>query len=168
MPGVEEGAAQRSRLRRRRQENRGQGAYFDAEGVLLVVVLHTSYPAVPSSVSVARDLVAAVADRAGASQERLESVRLAVSEALTNAVERDEGGEVHVTATVVGGQLAVLVADGGCVRPRMGFGLTLIAACSDHFMVGTTASQGVQVEMRFDLEAAGRASSSASGLLSAV
>jgi anti-sigma regulatory factor (Ser/Thr protein kinase) len=132
------------------------------------VVLHTSYPAVPSSVSVARDLVAAVADRAGASQERLESVRLAVSEALTSAVERDDGGEVHVTATVEGGQLAVLVADDGCERPRIGFGLTLIAACSDHFMVGTTASRGVQVEMRFDLEAANRAPGPASALVSAV
>jgi anti-sigma regulatory factor (Ser/Thr protein kinase) len=131
------------------------------------VVLHTSYPAVPSSVSVARDLVTAVADRAGASQERLESVRLAVSEALTSAVERDDGGEVHVTATVEGGQLAVLVADDGD-RPRMGFGLTLIAACSDHFMVGTTASRGVQVEMRFDLEAADRGPGPASALVSAV
>jgi anti-sigma regulatory factor (Ser/Thr protein kinase) len=118
-------------------------------------------------VSVARDLVAAVADRAGASEERLESVRLAVSEALTSAVERVDGGEVHVTATVEGGQLAVVVADGG-ERRRMGFGLTLIAACSDHFMVGTTPSRGVQVEMRFDLEAANRARGPASALVSAV
>jgi anti-sigma regulatory factor (Ser/Thr protein kinase) len=138
------------------------------EGVPPIVVLHTSYPAVPSSVSVARDLVAAVADRAGASEERLESVRLAVSEALTSAVERDDGGEVHVTATVEGGQLAVVVADDGGERRRMGFGLTLIAACSDHFMVGTTPSRGVQVEMRFDLEAANRARGPASALVSAV
>jgi anti-sigma regulatory factor (Ser/Thr protein kinase) len=115
-------------------------------------VLRTSYPAIPGSVSVARDLVAGVADRGGASEERLESVRLAVSEALTNAVQRDDGGEVHVMATVTGGQLAVQVADDGCDSPGMGFGLTLIAACSDHFMVGTTPSGGVQIDMRFDLE----------------
>ncbi len=108
----------------------------------------------------ARDLVAVVAERGGASRERLEAVRIAVSEALTNAVERDDAGEVHVMASVAGGQLAVMVADEGCERPRIGFGLTLIAACSDHFTVGTTASGGVQVDMRFDLEAADEAAGS--------
>jgi len=123
-------------------------------------VLHTSHPAVPSSVPVARDLVVAIADRGGASTERLECVRLAVSEALTTAVERGDSSEVHVRATVFGRQLAVLVAADCDDTPGMGFGLALIAACSDDFVVGTTASGGVQIEMRFDLDATDRPPSS--------
>jgi histidine kinase-like protein len=134
-------------------------------------VLHTSYPAVPSSVAVARDLVAAVAERGGASPERVESVRLAVSEVLTNAVQQpDRGGagEVHVRATIVRGELLVAVADDASDTRRMGFGLRLIAACSDHFTVGTTPAGGVHVQMSFVLEAADRASSREAALASAL
>jgi hypothetical protein len=123
-------------------------------------MLHTSYPALPSSVAVARDLVASVAERGGASEEQVERVRLAVSEVLTNAVEQDyidSAGEVHVKATVVDGQLAVVIANDACENRRMGFGLTVIAACSDHFMVGATPSGGVRVEMHFDLGSADHA-----------
>lgn len=102
----------------------------------------------------------AIADRGGASTERLECVRLAVSEALTTAVERGDSSEVHVRATVFGRQLAVLVAADCDDTPGMGFGLALIAACSDDFVVGTTASGGVQIEMRFDLDATDRPPSS--------
>lgn len=111
----------------------------------------------PGSVSVARDLVAAVAVGGGASEGRLESVRLAVSEALTNAVEhaqQQSGAEVHVRATVADGQLVVGVADERYDTHRMGFGLTVIAACSDHFMVGTSPAGGLEVEMRFNLDRA--------------
>ena len=80
---------------------------------------------------------------------------------MTNAVEHaypDGGGEVHVTATVLLGQLLVVVADeGGGINPDndtpgLGFGLPLIAAYSDRCALATPVRGGVQVEMRFDLE----------------
>ena len=48
--------------------------------------LSESYPAVPEAVPLARRSLTSVAAAAGAAGERLEEIRLAVSEALTNAV----------------------------------------------------------------------------------
>jgi serine/threonine-protein kinase RsbW len=124
-------------------------------------MLEMSYPAVPSSVAGARTRVAEVAQARGASQGRVDAVRLAVSEAVTNVVAHaypGGGGEVHVTATVLLGQLLVVVADDGAGigrdsdAPGLGLGLPLIAAYSDRCALATPARGGVQVEMRFDLE----------------
>jgi anti-sigma regulatory factor (Ser/Thr protein kinase) len=123
-------------------------------------MLEISYPAVATTPAVARSNVADLAAAHGASSSRVDSVRLAVSEAVSNAVEHgypDGGGEVHVTATVLLGQLLVLVADdgGGIVEkesPGLGLGLPLIAEHSDHWMLATPPRGGVQVEMRFNLE----------------
>lgn len=120
-----------------------------------------SYPAVASTVAVVRRSVAELAEEQGASRQRLDSVRLAVSEAVTNAVEHgypDSEGQVHVTAMALHGQLLVLVADDGRgivehhQRPGLGLGLPLIAEHSDQWMLATPPHGGVQVEMRFDLE----------------
>jgi anti-sigma regulatory factor (Ser/Thr protein kinase) len=117
-------------------------------------VVEASYPAVPGSVARARAHVAALAEDGGATEQRLISVCLAVSEALTNAVEHArENGEIYLRATVVSGHLVVLVANDRSQGQGMGFGLRVIASCSDHFMVSPTLTGGVQVEMRFDLQA---------------
>ena len=69
--------------------------------------LNESYQAVPESVPLARRALTAVAAAAGAGGERLEEIRLAVSEALTNAVlhayRNGEIGLFHVTAAVASG-----------------------------------------------------------------
>jgi anti-sigma regulatory factor (Ser/Thr protein kinase) len=121
-------------------------------------VLEMSYPAAPSSVASARASVAALAEANGASHERADAVRLSVSEAVSNAVEHAYrvGGDVRVTAIILGGELLVVVEDGGRGiaqhRSRLGLGLALIAEYSDSWMLATPSRGGVQIEMRFDLD----------------
>jgi serine/threonine-protein kinase RsbW len=130
--------------------------------------LNESYPAVPEAVPLARRAVTEVAAAAGAGGERLEEIRLAVSEALTNAVVhayRDhEDGHFHVTAAVASGELWVLISDDGRGLHAwndsrgLGIGLSLISGLSDDFAIVTRASGGTEVQMRFDLDKAGAGS----------
>jgi anti-sigma regulatory factor (Ser/Thr protein kinase) len=123
--------------------------------------LNQSYPAVPETVPVARRALTEVAAAAGAAGDRLEEIRLAVSEALTNAVVHayrgDEPGHFHVTAAVASGELWVLVSDDGRGLHAwndsrgLGIGLSLISGLSDDFAIVTRASGGTEVQMRFDL-----------------
>ena len=132
-------------------------------------VLNESYPAIPETVPVARRAVGAVAAAAGVSDERLEEIRLAVSEALTNAVVHaysdGEGGRFHVTAAVASDELWVLIGDDGrgLHAPNdsrgLGIGLSLISGLSDDFAIVTRASGGAEVQMRFDLNKNGAAAS---------
>jgi anti-sigma regulatory factor (Ser/Thr protein kinase) len=126
--------------------------------------LNQSYPAVPRAVPLARRALADVAAAAGAGGERLEEIRLAVSEALTNAVVHayrgDEPGNFHVTAAVAAGELWVLVSDDGRGLHAwndsrgLGIGLSLISGLSDDFAIVTRATGGTEVQMRFDLNKA--------------
>src|SRR5579885_2151846 len=124
--------------------------------------LNESYPALPESVPVARRALAEVAAAAGASGERLDEIRLAVSEALTNAVvhayRNGATGEFHVTAAIASGELWVLISDDGRGLHAwndsrgLGIGLSLISGLSDDFAIVTRASGGTEVQMRFDLK----------------
>jgi serine/threonine-protein kinase RsbW len=125
----------------------------------------TSYPAVPSSVPLARHAVAEFAEAAGATGEELESVRLAVSEAITNVVVhayRGGSGMVHVSAALASGELWVLVEDDGAGlharadSPGLGVGLALIADISDGFAVVNRSSGGTELRMRFLIHEAAR------------
>jgi stage II sporulation protein AB (anti-sigma F factor) len=124
--------------------------------------LTTSYRAVAACVGVARRELSEFAWAAGADPEQVDAVRLASSEALTNAVlhaygDQPEPGQIQVTAAVVAEELWILIADDGCGlaprpdRPGLGLGLALIAQLSDEFAVCTRAGGGVEVRMRFDL-----------------
>src|SRR5579871_4837255 len=105
--------------------------------------LNDSYPAIPEAVPLARRALSEVAAAAGAGGERLEEIRLAVSEALTNAVVhayRDgDPGRFQVTAAVAGGELWVLISDDGRGLHAwndsrgLGIGLSLISGLSDDF-----------------------------------
>jgi anti-sigma regulatory factor (Ser/Thr protein kinase) len=78
--------------------------------VILRERLSRSYPAVPDSVTHARRTVAAFAAAAGLTGERLDSVRLAVSEATSNVVlhaYRDWPGAIQVTSSTASGELGV-------------------------------------------------------------
>jgi len=126
--------------------------------------LSESYPAVPETVPLARRALAAVAAAAGAAGERLDEIRLAVSEALTNAVvhayRNGEVGRLHVTAAVASEELWVLIGDDGRGlhawndSQGLGIGLSLISGLSDDFSIVTRASGGTEVQMRFDLRKA--------------
>ena len=123
--------------------------------------LSASYPAVPDSVGTARNVLTDFAREAGADEDQLHAIRLAASEAITNAIihayERAERGEVHVSASYVEGELWLLIADAGHgLRPRenspgLGLGLALIAQLSDDFQILTRGSGGTELRLRFDL-----------------
>jgi anti-sigma regulatory factor (Ser/Thr protein kinase) len=122
------------------------------------------YPAVPEAVPTARRRLTEVAAQAGAAGERLEEIRLAVSEALTNAVvhayPEGQTGQLDVTAAVASDELWVLIGDDGRGMHAgndsrgLGIGLSLISGLSDDFTIATRASGGTEVQMRFDLRRA--------------
>jgi serine/threonine-protein kinase RsbW/stage II sporulation protein AB (anti-sigma F factor) len=123
-----------------------------------------SLPARPESVGHARRMLADFAAAAGASERKIEDIRLASSEALTNAIlhaYREEEGCLHVTAALVSNDLWVLIADDGCgmepqaQRPGLGLGLGLISQLSDHLTIAPRSGGGTEVRMRFTLVGAG-------------
>jgi anti-sigma regulatory factor (Ser/Thr protein kinase) len=119
-----------------------------------------THPATPGSVAEARSRVADFAAAAGATHTVVDAVRLATSEAMTNAVVhayRGEPGSIHVSATVVAGELWILISDDGygleprAGRPGLGLGLGLISQLSDEFAIVSRASGGTEVRMRFNV-----------------
>jgi anti-sigma regulatory factor (Ser/Thr protein kinase) len=119
-----------------------------------------SYPAQPDAVPQARTQIGDFALAAGVAGEALHAIRLAVSEAVTNAVRhayRGDAGRVYVTAARVPGEFVVLVSDDGCgyqtppENPGFGWGLAVIADASDEFVITERGSGGTEVRMRFRL-----------------
>ncbi len=122
-----------------------------------------TYDAVPASVPEARHTLAAFAAGAGATNDELDSIRLATSEAITNVVVHaygDASGHVHVSAAIAEDELWVLIGDDGgglhtgSTRGGLGVGLALIAELTDSFAVVNRSSGGTEVRMRFKLEQA--------------
>src|SRR5437868_13994424 len=102
----------------------------------LAPALSRGYSAVADSVPLARNALVSVAEAAGAGSDQLEAVRLAASEALTNAVIHafpDRPGRIHVTAWTGQGEFVIEIADNGLGfqagnnTPGLGVGLVLIA-----------------------------------------
>ena len=103
--------------------------------------------------------VAAFAIRAGMDDAGVGDVRLAVSEAATNAVLHayaDGDGDLNVRAHVVGRDLVVVVRDtGGGLVPRpdspgLGLGMPLMASVTSGFNV-VSRRGGTEVHMAFAL-----------------
>lgn len=126
--------------------------------------LDVALDAVPGSVGAARRAVCAVAAAHGAGHSELERVALAVSEAVTNAVEhayRPRGDahrcEINVVASISGSELSVLVSDDGAgleaapERPGLGLGMGIIAYCCDSLTIGRRSGGGTLLEMSFTL-----------------
>ncbi len=120
-----------------------------------------SRPAVAATARWARGAVGDFAAAAGLSEERLDDVRLVVSEAVTNAIVHaygDGSGEVHLIAASRPGELLVVVADEGAgmrggrsERRGLGLGLPTMAALSDGLTVAHRAGGGVEVRMAFSM-----------------
>ncbi len=129
-----------------------------------------SFPAVPDAVAQARNALSDFAREAGADEAQLEAVRLAASEAVTNAVmhayDKGQKGTVQVSASYIEDELWLLVADGGNgLRPRanspgLGLGLALIAQLADEFQILSRGSGGTELRLRFKLPARKRRSPS--------
>jgi serine/threonine-protein kinase RsbW/stage II sporulation protein AB (anti-sigma F factor) len=118
--------------------------------------------ATPGAVRRIRNAVTDYASAAGIVGPRLEDVRLAVSEAVTNVVMhayRAEPGPVHVVARLVDQELWVLVADEGVgnnvptQRPGLGLGLALMTKMCDEFTLIDRADGGTEARMRFVIPA---------------
>jgi anti-sigma regulatory factor (Ser/Thr protein kinase) len=118
------------------------------------------YPAVARSVPAARRAVAEFAVAAGASTELVHAIRLAASEALTNAVKYaypGTHGSIHVNAWEANGELWLLIADDGCglragrEGDGLGQGLALISQMADDLWVLERSSGGTELQMRFNL-----------------
>jgi serine/threonine-protein kinase RsbW len=113
-------------------------------------------PCTASTVARMRSAVRQLGVDAGLSEEKVEDLQLAVSEAVTNAIQHGGRGrgEVLVEARVTGRELRVSVSDqGGGMTPRadspgLGLGLPIMAAVSDHFEVVSDGG-GTRVNMVF-------------------
>jgi serine/threonine-protein kinase RsbW len=121
-----------------------------------------AYPAVPESIPIARREVSEFAAATGAGDDQLDTIRLAVSEAVTNVVRhayRERPGEIHLSACVAENELWVLVDDDGCglrvpsPAPGLGLGLALIASAAEGFDIFERGGGGTAVRMRFRLRA---------------
>jgi serine/threonine-protein kinase RsbW/stage II sporulation protein AB (anti-sigma F factor) len=124
--------------------------------------LRRSLPAVPASVPRLRSVVAEFAVAAGVQEPQLAAVKLAVSEAVTNAVvhayaDADRPGDVHVEGSVRGDTVHLVVSDDGAgIMPRLdspglGVGLPFIADTADTLDIGTTDGGGTELRMTFRL-----------------
>jgi anti-sigma regulatory factor (Ser/Thr protein kinase) len=126
--------------------------------------LRRSLPAVPASVPVLRAAVAEYVHAAGVGAPQIDAVKLAVSEAVTNAVmhayvDADEPGEVRVTTCLREGWLFVTVSDDGLgMMPRLdspglGVGLPFIADTADTLDIATGEGGGTVLKMSFSMPA---------------
>jgi serine/threonine-protein kinase RsbW len=130
--------------------------------------LSESYPATPQTVAVVRRSVVDLARALGIRGSKLDDVRLAVSEAVTNVVLHaypSGTGLVHVTAQAADDELWVLIADDGAghnipsKRPGLGWGLALITKSCDEFTLVERASGGSEARMCFRIPASQNVSS---------
>ena len=115
-------------------------------------------PAAPASIAQLRNAVGAFASEAGLPQDKVADVKLAVSEALTNAVVhgyREGEGELEVSARTRAARLEVKVQDRGVgVVPRpdspgMGIGLPMIASLATESDISARKGGGTVVTMFF-------------------
>ena len=120
-----------------------------------------TYEARPENVSLVRNQMAALARDCGLAEETVHDVRLAVSEAATNALlhaYRDtEPGPIRVRAVLEGQELVIAIRDegGGC-RPRpdspgLGLGLPVIASVASRLEV-REEDPGTEVLITFRLD----------------
>jgi stage II sporulation protein AB (anti-sigma F factor) len=125
--------------------------------------LREEIEAVPEAVPRARRRVVAFARRHGAPEDALGHIRLAVSEAIGNAVmhayeDDDDPKTIQIGAKVEDGFLTVVVTDTGHgIRSKpskgQGLGLGLIASSTADFAIDRREPRGTRVRMRFVLDA---------------
>lgn len=120
--------------------------------------LRRSARAVPAAVPVLRTAATECLEAAGIGEPLLGAIRIAVSEAVSNAVlhayEADPG-EVELSVEVASGEVRVTVADGGLgLRPRpqspgAGLGLPIISALATTVELGLGEDGGTSIRMTF-------------------
>jgi serine/threonine-protein kinase RsbW len=125
----------------------------------VTVSFEATFPATPSGVRDMRRDVAAFAGRVGMHDAGVGDIKLAVSEAATNAVVhayRQSEGRLQVRAHVDGAELIVIVRDTGSgLAPRpdspgLGLGMPLMASVTSSFRI-VSQGAGTEVHMAFAL-----------------
>ncbi len=123
-------------------------------------LLRRALPAIPSSVTALRHEVADFVTAAGVGEAVVTGVKLAVSEAVTNAVvhayvNADRPGEVRVRACVDDDEVQITVSDDGCGMvprldsPGLGVGLPFIAHTADTLDIDHNDGGGTELRMSF-------------------
>lgn len=125
--------------------------------------LDASFPARPSELPAIRDAVADIARARGAGQHTVVQIRLAVSEAATNAVlhayrDGEREGDVRVVVRARDRcALDIRVRDDGVGplprtdSPGLGLGLGLMAHDADSFEIRAVPEGGTEVVLHFEL-----------------
>jgi serine/threonine-protein kinase RsbW len=125
--------------------------------------LEATFPGTPPGVGELRRAVAEIARRAGMPDADVDAVRLAASEAASNAVihaYRERAGELRIRARVDDGELHLVIADeGDGVAPRtdspgLGLGLPIMAHVSERFEI-VSGPDGTEVHLAFRCAATG-------------
>ena len=130
-------------------------------------VIKIKIPAESDYVGVVRLAVSGIAARMNFTIDEIEDIKVAVSEACTNAVQHayaEQGGDVEVVATLYSEKLELLVTDFGkgfdtnnAVSAKqdgandalfgLGLGLTFIRSLMDFSEIESTPGQGTTVRM---------------------
>jgi anti-sigma regulatory factor (Ser/Thr protein kinase) len=114
-------------------------------------------PGTPHGVRALRRELTAIAADCGMGPDGVADVRLAVSEAATNVVMHayaESEGELAVTATVGGGELAIVIGDTGSGivegrdSPGLGIGLSIIATVAEKLRI-VSSTEGTEIHMAF-------------------
>jgi anti-sigma regulatory factor (Ser/Thr protein kinase) len=115
-------------------------------------------PGTPLGVRMARQEMTALAADCGMDAAGLADVRLAVTEAATNAVMHayaDGDGELTVSAVVQKGELEIVIGDAGTGikdrpdSPGLGVGLSIIATVAERLKIVSSPTGGTQIHMAF-------------------
>ena len=125
--------------------------------------IEATFPGTPPGVGELRRAVAEVARRAGMPDAAVDAVRLAASEAASNAVihaYREHTGDLRLRARVKEGELQLVIADEGAgLAPRtdspgLGLGLPIMAHVSKRFEV-VSGPDGTEIHLAFRCEPTG-------------
>ena len=123
----------------------------------MAIPFEAMIPGTPRAVGMLRRKLAAMAKDCGMDAEGIADVRLAVTEAATNAVMhayREAEGELTIAAAVQDGVLAIVITDSGPGlverhdSPGLGAGLSVIASVAERMKI-VSSSSGTEIHMAF-------------------
>lgn len=123
----------------------------------MAVPFEARMPGTPLGVRMLRKEIAVIAEDCGMDAAGVADVRLAVTEAATNAVMHayaETAGELIVSAAVKDGELAIVVGDTGGgfdqrrESPGLGVGLSIIATLAERLRIRATPT-GTEIHMAF-------------------